>query len=620
MRWARCALPVLAVAAGCATSPVASEPGGTAEVMVEGADWALEDLSSIGYVQLTVAQHPSGPRLTVQRVARDVPAEPPPSAESLTPRWRGDVFVVAPFQRRSDNVLGGRFGAFHRAPSSATARLVEGSGLEVRYHRAETGWAGLWIHLFDDDADPRERRYLDAREASHLVFEVRGAPRGDRISVRIADRALELAEDSAPIGPWASFATETARGEWSRVRIPIAELPGSVDRSRLASLVFLVSGQGHGDFELRHLALVRSDATVTARPAARPLSSTSPEAPRRARRALWVWVAAEIVSSPERSARFFELLARWEITDVYLQVPRDGLSGTTVAALETLAPLVKALSRRGVRAEALDGHPRFVLPEHHRAVLDTVDAVAAYNRRSAPDARFRGVRFDNEPYLLPGFFSPRQPELLRSYVELLEAIRPRTRAASLGLGVDIPFWFDGRDRRHDPIAALDGRPFSEILIDLTDHVTLMDYRTMVDGPDGILRHAESELEYAARVGKSISLGLETVWLPDETILEFGAEGRGDRLAVLPEGDRARLVWFGPGSGEALGRFMLAHPNAQLLEMRRAAKASARKITFWGRGDADLEAVLSEAHRALRGHPAFAGFALHSYRGLLDLGR
>lgn len=618
------ALATLAWLAGCASTaptPVVTPPGAF-DTEIELATWGLESVDDIGFVELTVSEQAGAPRLIVQRVDGEPPPRPDVATARRQPEWSDDAFVIARFAARDDNRLGGFFGAFRRAPSEARAAWSPEGGLTLGYRREEEGWAGIWVHMFDDHVHPSDRRYLDVREASHVVFEVRQPP-DEVVSVRVADRALELKEEAVPVGPLRAFLGETKTEAWRSVRIPVSALPSGVDRSRLASLVLLVDAPGAGQLSIRNLGLVRRGGRLPpAAPgaAARPTrrAPSGPEANlATSRRALWVWVAEEVAGSQAETAALLELCERWALTHVYLQVPRELLQSTTPERLTVLKPLLRALHARGIRADALEGHPALVLEAHHETVLGTVRAVADYNASVDPSAQFAGVRFDNEPYLLPGFFGPRQGDILRQYVRLLERIGPVARDAGLELGVDIPFWFDGVDRRYHPVTALEDRPFSDVILDRVDHVTLMDYRTVADGPDGVITHAKGELRYADAIGKRVSIGLETVALPNERILEFAREGRGDRLVVLPGAvpGRARLVWFGPGTGEALGRFVLANPDVRVLALSHESLAPADKITFHGRSADALRAVMRRAEEELRRHPSFDGFALHSYRSL-----
>jgi hypothetical protein len=93
---------------------------------------------------------------------------------------------------------------------------------------------------------------------------------------------------------------------------------------------------------------------------------------------------------------------------------------------------------------------------------------------------------------------------------------------------------------------------NEHVQDLYDYVALMDYRDRAAGGDGIVAHAQDELDYGARVGKPVVVGVETA--PNE----------------IP------------------------------------------KVSFHHLREADMERELAETARAVGRMPSFGGFAIHHY--------
>jgi len=88
----------------------------------------------------------------------------------------------------------------------------------------------------------------------------------------------------------------------------------------------------------------------------------------------------------------------------------------------------------------------------------------------------------------------------------------------------------------------------------------MDYRDHAEGGDGIVRHALNEMEYAAKRGRKVVIGVEVT--PNEI----------------------------------------------------------QKVSFDHLAEADMQRELKLAEKAFRKQPAFAGFAIHhfrSYRKWLD---
>ena len=132
----------------------------------------------------------------------------------------------------------------------------------------------------------------------------------------------------------------------------------------------------------------------------------------------------------------------------------------------------------------------------------------------------------------------------------------------------------------------------------------------------------AELAAAGTLGKPVWVGLETTWLPDETLIRFRGEARaglpaagerdwwvvqvGDELLAVPDSHVEGLADTVDGSG------LIRHWSAYVVEV------PASRQTFHDLGYAALQEALDDAHARLAGHPAFAGFALHYDRPLRRL--
>ena len=267
---------------------------------------------------------------------------------------------------------------------------------------------------------------------------------------------------------------------------------------------------------------------------------------------------------------------------------------------------------------ALDGDPRFGLTEWHGQVIATIQSIKDYNRESPPAERFDGIRHDIEPYLLPGFAGVRRPQILQQYLTIVAASRALAAQAGLVYGVDIPAWFDERNEFFELVADVEGRPLSELIIDIVDNVGIMDYRTQPYGADGTIAHAQSELRYAAEVGKQVFLGLETVELPDETDFAFGSQGSGGSRVVIEQIDdeRARISWIAEEAWDRLGDQLGGWPRTTVgtvtLRESRATDVPSGKLSFAGYGRSELEIVIEQTALELQQFESFYGFAIHSY--------
>lgn len=282
-------------------------------------------------------------------------------------------------------------------------------------------------------------------------------------------------------------------------------------------------------------------------------------------RAVWVWEddTFRMLDRKDSWSKTFSFLDRWNLTTVYLYA--DEYRGRNIIRdePEKYRKLIAALHGRGCKVYALLGSwylktPEYILPERRAVAMRMFENVLRYNAGSAPRERFDGVNIDIEPYLLDDWNEKRTLRATQ-YLDLsAEFMRLKRDAGSaLAVGPAMPFWFDGiadvtwRGKR---------RRLSDHVQDIYDYVAIMDYRNFAEGRDGIIAHAQDELEYADRTGKTVVIGVET---------------------------------------------LLTEP---------------RKVTFYGMGRAAMEEQLGIAAAAFASHPSFAGFAIHhlgSYRTMAD---
>lgn len=251
------------------------------------------------------------------------------------------------------------------------------------------------------------------------------------------------------------------------------------------------------------------------------------------------------------------------------------------------------------------------------------------------------------------------------------------------LGVDIPFWLDDSPGAHDEfIIEYAGirKNAAEYLVDLARDSVLMDYRVEAGGPNGVVSHARDLISYADGVHRNVYIGVETTSAPSVPVFFpcaigeakwaelagnsssflFQARFEGYPIRVLHAGPR---VWIGlvePTFGTAPAREIRASAaglcrSVSALGLPReemtadsAIEAALRQhpefsgfqlvdgddlkggftvtesfltsITWAGRDVRQMEATLSEVAAAFKDDPAFAGFAIHDYRGYRALAR
>ena len=626
--WNVLARVVGVVTAGLLTASLAAQtaPDVYPSQVIVLADWGMSDPSEIGYLHIGVLHKREGDALAVYAVRHREPVVGwPLEPQRRTPPLDGDVFLLGHFDRGNTNRLGGYFNGFARAPSMSAVAINRAPddrpALAYSYNKTAGSFAGFWIHLFDFKQPPAQRVLFDASPFAYLTFAIRGERGGESLVLHIADRAWEEREGSLPIADVASLLVGgRVETTWQRVWAPLDAWPPGLDTQELASLVFLTNGEGSGRVFLRDIAFTtRRDAEI-------PTAPRGEEPGRSLRRAMWLWETPAVTRSPDASRRLVQFCRTEGITDLFLQLPyeaeRVDERWTISWDRERLRPLLAELHAAGVTVHALDGDPRFSLPEWHGQVTATIQSITDYNRESPPAERFDGIRYDIEPYLLPGFGGVRRTQILQQYLTIVAASQALAAQAGLAYGVDIPAWFDERNEFFELVADVEGRPLSELIIDIVDNVGIMDYRTQAYGADGTIAHAQSELRYAARLGKKVFLGLETSELPDETDLTFSPQGSGGSRIVLEriDDERVRVSWIAEEAWDPLddqlddrlgGRPRTTVGTVTLRESRATAVPSG-KLSFAGYSRSELEIVIEQTALEFQQFESFYGFAIHSY--------
>jgi len=276
-------------------------------------------------------------------------------------------------------------------------------------------------------------------------------------------------------------------------------------------------------------------------------------------RAVWIWEedAVRMLDKDEAQREVLTFLELQHISTIYLYA--DEFNGRNILVNEPkkYRMLIASAHARGFQVFALLGSAylrtqEYILQEKRRAAKRMFGAVLDFNR-GTPDAssRFDGVNIDIEPYLLDDWATGR-PVRGRQYLDLsAEFMRMKTAAgSSLLVGPAMPFWFDGIE---DVEWKGQRRKLNEFVQDIYDYVAIMDYRNVAEGSDGIVSHAQDELDYADRINKKVMIGVETL------------------------------------------------------------QSTPAKVTFFGKGNKYFEEQLALAESAMTQHRSFGGFVVHHLR-------
>lgn len=171
------------------------------------------------------------------------------------------------------------------------------------------------------------------------------------------------------------------------------------------------------------------------------------------------------------------------------------------------------------------------LTEYHELAIREMEKVINYNLSSSPDEQFDGVNVDIEPYILPDF-RLQKPSVQLQYLDIMEQLIARRDTAGIALpfGPAIPRWFDSNDPAKDITWNGQTKWLSEHIQDMSDYISIMDYRDTAEGSVGIIAHAQGEIDYANLIGKpnSVIIGVETLDIAnsgDPETITFREEGR-----------------------------------------------------------------------------------------------
>jgi len=412
-------------------------------------------------------------------------AFPDTDNESVAARlnWKvspGQCFLVDDFNGDIQNRVGGYRNVFFRNPSSAMTRRERGDAsnsspvvssaptgrgrvLRLSGRRAEAGFCGAWVHLFD----MRSHRpvYFDATPWNCLTFWIRGQKGGEAVRFKAADLRWYRKEDARPIGHCDEFLPDGITTSWQQVVIPREKLAG-LNLSKLASVSFELTEPGEHTVFIDDLCFKQSPELLPADP-----QETSSDfeaaiflAAKPKPRAMWIWSTAELVHDEAQCDDLFRMCRLDGISLLWIQLPYElNFTSTTESVLSplggegarragegeaqtgigtptdnSLAPssglrppspprgagtvfsdlsphtrcrisspvelrrFLKRAHDLGIRVHALDGYPEFAVRKFHAVPLAVVDEVVRFNSQSAPAERFDGLHLDNEPYLILG--------------------------------------------------------------------------------------------------------------------------------------------------------------------------------------------------------------------------
>ncbi len=237
----------------------------------------------------------------------------------------------------------------------------------------------------------------------------------------------------------------------------------------------------------------------------------------RGKRGTWAW-GSDIVTKTAARDAFFEFAAKHGIGTVFVEA--EGLFGAS-ADPPSLVTFVDEARKRCIDVQMLFGYAQWLKTENHGKALALAKSALAFAKAHAG---VTGTHWDVEAHQLSEWHDPydaTNEALINQYLDLLDKLAALHAGTGQLLQVDIPFWYDNRQVTRGGKRRL----VSELVLEVVDVATLMDYRDTAAGPDGIIANAKTELAYATTLKKRVVVGVETLCGVSPPLITFCEEGR-----------------------------------------------------------------------------------------------
>ncbi|UPK46968.1 hypothetical protein KET34_16790 [Paenibacillus pabuli] len=239
-------------------------------------------------------------------------------------------------------------------------------------------------------------------------------------------------------------------------------------------------------------------------------------------RGTYIWQASQVTN--DGGDQILEFAKAQNINWLYVRLDLD-------QPYSSYRSFVKRAQAQGIEVHAMGGHPIWGKKENRPRIQRLIDYVKKYNAESEPDERFEGIHLDIEPYTLPEWESDRDT-LLTEWAANIAYFHDETKKDSdLETSADLAVWLD--------TLPLPGRDMSvsEYMITTLDHVSLMAFRNIAEGSNGIADVVSQEMKMADRLGKPLLISVEMKQNFEGKHISFYDKGAAEmerQLALLPD--------------------------------------------------------------------------------------
>lgn len=233
----------------------------------------------------------------------------------------------------------------------------------------------------------------------------------------------------------------------------------------------------------------------------------------------WIWNTDIITNNPQQVIS--ELKAK-RVQTVYLQINQS-------IPMSSYQVFISQLHKLNIRVYALDGSSDWINQENNGKIL-LIDWLQNYQEQANTNQKFSGIHIDVEPYLNK-LWTINQNQAIKQYQDMIYYLKKAASDMHLIYSMDVPFWFNSTFYTNETYGK---GLLSNWVTDQSDSITIMDYRNIAKGPNGLIQLVAHQIAYASKHHKSVIIGVETQNLHNSPSTTFFNKGEKDMMTTLRE--------------------------------------------------------------------------------------
>jgi hypothetical protein len=194
----------------------------------------------------------------------------------------------------------------------------------------------------------------------------------------------------------------------------------------------------------------------------------------------------------------------------------------------SLQSYIATFKHNGITVHALAGNSKWGNPDFWYLPQAIVAYVDTFNANPQNAQKLASLQFDIEYYNDPSFKEDKQTNLT-DYLKLTESLVDQhlISGPTTPMGFTVPYWFDNETNNVIKVTFDGGAKYPmQHLVDTINalpraQLTVLSYRNNAYGSDGIIEHAQQEVNYASnKAHVKVYIGLETTNVQPEKITYY----------------------------------------------------------------------------------------------------